>query len=138
MPNRGLNMLRILGLFVAVAITGCGPKPASLSGSIEFEGKPVELGIIALYPQANGKSARTVIEQGAFSIPESAGLVEGAYRIELGGDKMVKRKDPQEGPPLEAIDLFPDQYSLNSILTVTLQPGANRYDLKIDQNGVLP
>jgi len=78
LENRS-NWTMIL-LFLGVAcLQGCSSDTAKVvvSGTVSFDGEPVEKGQIAFEPQGDGRMEFGVITNGHYSIPQEFGLVPG-------------------------------------------------------------
>jgi hypothetical protein len=107
----------VAGVFVASLffITGCGGDGLSrhaISGTITYDGKPLELGSIALEPDVSaGKvapSTYTSVADGAFSIPVDEGPIAGKYNLRIVSfDKSKMKLDVPEGTPINMPALFP-------------------------------
>src|SRR5262245_55053902 len=114
--RKGLRRWAAAGLFVVAAVvTGCSNGPASLSGSISLDGKPLDGATITLYPDKKDSGAGTVVgttrPDGQFVITPSAGkwIARGSYT-------MVVSKRPEPTPEqaerlIIADEMLPAKYS---------------------------
>ena len=75
---------------VLLALPGCsgskeGPIRASVTGTVTFDGKPLEKGTIRFVPLdgAGGPKTSTSIEAGTFILPAEAGPTMGEHRVEI-------------------------------------------------------
>ena len=128
---------------------GCGgtdnlPREA-VSGTVEFEGKPLAKGQIQFMPSATSATPITggaAISGGKFSIPKAEGLVPGEYTVSISseGDPPSKKSAaekaaPGEMPglgPLHAAELIPAKYNATSTLKSEVkQGGPNNFEYKL-------
>src|SRR5882672_87624 len=103
-PAKGMDRTRrhaLLGLAGAavVLITGCGDGRVRVSGTVLFEGKPVEEGIIAFVP-ADGKGPTTggPISDGRYDLTGDARATVGEKIVRIVGSRKTGRKVPAGGP----------------------------------------
>lgn len=134
-----LLVLTIGGVLLALA--GCSEQaPAKLSGEVTFDGKPLT-GVMRLFPSEGnvGKAAGTEVRDGRYTLGETAGLVAGAYRVEIQATKPTGKKVPRteirpgESEFLEEVVQFiPEKYNVKSTLRVELTTGDNEktFDLR--------
>ena len=109
------NKLAVSGVLIAAFIAGCdsGPPHADISGTITFEGKPVEIGAITFFP-LDGKSqpAGSEIKDGAYKTK----VGYGEWKVSISATKVVgKRKLYGNNPnspemPLTA-EALPERYN---------------------------
>ncbi len=142
MYKRGL-----MGTLLAVAMLGmlfalgCGGGDASgrqaISGTVTFQGKPLDQGTIQIISLDPGKQAISggMIKAGKFSIPADKGLAPGKYRVRISS--------PEEGsggapavpgdPAPEAKERIPPEYSgPESKLEIEVTKGGkNEFNLEI-------
>lgn len=132
-------------MIVAVA-PGCGagdnlPREA-VSGTVEFDGKPLAKGDIQFFPSGPAENAIATggqITNGSYSIPKADGLVPGAYKVMISsaGAAPTKGKAEEVGDmpglgPLNAEELIPSKYNAQSELTATVTAGGpNTFDFKL-------
>jgi hypothetical protein len=125
---------RLLGLFLLVALTGCGDEQGSVEGTVTFDGKPVESGTITFVRTEGGLVREgAVIKDGAFQ----AHVPPGRYKIEVSAQKTVsKRKQKGFDGNWEEIELkdefIPEWYNTKTELSEEIKPGRNtiKLDLK--------
>jgi hypothetical protein len=122
----------LLGLAGAAAIvlTGCGDGRVRVSGTVVYESKPLELGIISFEP-ADGVGPTTggLITDGEYDLTGNARSTTGEKIVRIVGSRKSGRKlpAPPPSPPGTMIDemiqCIPKQYNEKSILKVQITPG---------------
>lgn len=140
--------LRITSILLLVALlTGCGgpagPERCAVSGSVSFEGEPIESGTITFLPEdGKGVSAGGAIQQGRYSIDAAAGPGVGQHRVEIIGLKSEGSKTV-EGVQGSAIGpsgtatvaelkmIVPAEFNTQSTLKATIKSGANSQDFAL-------
>lgn len=80
---RGVSCSFALCLVVAVAGCGPGDNRQPLAGSVTLDGKPLEKGVITLFPQGAGSTAGCEILAGKYSLDTQTGATPGKYRVEI-------------------------------------------------------
>ena len=112
-------------LLILLATTGCGggPEMYDVSGTVTFDGQPVERGEISLDPDdARLSPDAGVIEQGRFSFPAKPG--KKTVRIRASRPLPPERQDaPEMGTLYE--DYIPAKYNRQSTLTADISPGGD-------------
>ncbi|QEG29768.1 hypothetical protein GobsT_45660 [Gemmata obscuriglobus] len=123
-----------LGAAVALAfMAGCGgPPKAQVSGTVTFNGEPIENGIIQFYPAGGaGQTAGGGIENGKYQLETST----GEMTVTINASKVVGKRamyDTPDSPKVDVLkELIPAEYNTTSTLKVTLKPGVNE---KVDFN----
>lgn len=120
-----------LGLIVTVgmiAAGGCsGARAPALHGKVTLDGAPVTNGSIVFLPAtSDGPKAAAAIEDGNYSVPASAGLKPGTYRVEVNWRKPTGRKVPSADPGIsmdETKEAIPAKYNSDSTLTAEVTAG---------------
>jgi hypothetical protein len=109
------DLAAMLGL---VCILGCGGgiERQRVSGTVTFDGQPVERGEVSFVPEDRGQSPEGgVIQDGKFSFEAVAGKktvrIRGSRRLPPQPDD-----DPDSGPLYE--DFIPAKYNTDSTLKV--------------------
>ncbi len=115
---------------VLVLFSGCS-KP-SASGTVTFNGEPVDNGSIIFSLESDGKvQASAKIIDGKFSIPSGTGLATGKNRVELYWDKKTGKKvgTPGDRGTLidETVQVIPSQFNTASTLTEEIKAGSNTF-----------
>lgn len=130
----------------ASGITGCTgaagdslPRQA-VSGTVTFEGKPLEKGTIQFMPTKQEGGVATVgageIVEGKYTIPRDLGPVPGGYRVIISAPSPNAAAAPSDGIPGQAPppapDLIPPQYNANSTLNAEIKEGGpNVFDFPL-------
>lgn len=127
MRNR-LTAAALAAAFFAF-VPGCGgPKPAEVSGTVTFDGKPLGDGdIIFEDPDGSVTPAAGKIVDGRYSVT----VVAGPKKVRINASKPATKPDPVMGMmPIES--LIPTEYNLETKLTADLKPGKQEasFDLK--------
>jgi hypothetical protein len=130
-------ILSLLICLVIAILSGCGGSDAGrygVSGKVTLAGKPIQSGVITFIREGEMAAAGGApIIQGAYSIPASAGLPEGSYRVAVSvPDSGPAAKDEVPGisvPPKEAI---PAKYNSRTELRAKVGRGApNAFDFEL-------
>lgn len=132
---------KIACLLAAAALGGCGhsgPERFEVQGLVNYAGKPVEVGTIALVPidDTAGPLCGGNLAGGKFHIPREGGPVAGRYRVELSAlEKTGRQRTNMGGEPFdERINVLPPKYhGPKSELTLEIpaaQPNLLVFDLK--------
>lgn len=129
-----MSKLAILGCaaaWVGLVALGCGgpkypgDKRFPLSGSVSFDGQPVDLGSLTLKP-AGGEAKSVsggVIRDGKFEIPEAKGPNAGTYRAEIHWLKLTGKRlmDHTTGEMYdERLEALPPKFHKNSELLIEI------------------
>jgi hypothetical protein len=104
-----------------------------VSGTVTYNGKPVEMGTIRF--EATGAvgnfapASYAPIVQGRYSTPSESSPTDGQYRVLVSGIDVPKiNKDVPPGTPWEMPQLF-DPYTM----TITIPPPNNTFDIVLPQ-----
>lgn len=124
-----VRKIALMVVFCAAALSmvvGCGPreeKRFSVSGTVKFEGKPIENGSISFVPEG-GRSA-----DGKLLSPDGGAIENGSYACRVRPGKMIvqvtgaKRVKPQKGDDPTLIlyeDFIPAEFNTESTLTIEI------------------
>jgi hypothetical protein len=131
--HNSLRSLLLLGMATALAV-GCGGKPASVSGVVTLDGKPLERGIVGFTPVAGGMRAAGVIESdGGYSLSTNrdAGLETGEYLVTVVAREPGARTD--QGPPIPGPYITPQRYAVEATsgLRFEVASGRNTIDIAL-------
>lgn len=126
---------------------GCGsngPPRVEISGTVTWEGMPLESGTISFIPEGDqpGPMAGARIEQGEYQIRADQGPTLGEHRVEIqawqtSGEKKVAgvggaTTGPSAGGVVETMTMYiPEHYNKKSTLHVTIMPDANQFDFDL-------
>lgn len=131
--------LLCLTLCLCTSWLGCGSDDTlnrqAVSGTVQFEGEPLNHGSISLEPAGEGATIAggATIEDGNFAIPAERGLPPGKYQVRVSSaDDTGKTVEvPGESNKLAA-ERIPPEWNSNSQQTLQVEDGAeNHFDLKI-------
>jgi len=118
-----LSVFAAIAVALPILVSGCappvpdGPPRYELSGSVTFDGKPVPAGEMILSPdttQGNaGPGAIVMIKDGQYQTEPGAGIVGGAYTVQILGFDGVATEQSPEGtsifPTYETTVEFPTE-----------------------------
>lgn len=119
---------------------GCGepgPKRHPLSGTVSWEGQPVDDGIILFNPSpgTTGPVAAGPIRKGKYALTTANGPVAGRHRVEIRGMRMPDRQPQVFASPSEAFDpreqYIPAKYNTASTLEVEIDSTTKTLDYKL-------
>jgi hypothetical protein len=134
---------RMTGLgLVLLVLAGCSSDPLerqAVSGTVLFQGKPLDQGRIQLVPVSKGPTeSGATIENGKFSIPRESGLAPGTYKVSVFSYDQKGAKVPSEEVPgdpgnTQFKERIPKKYNAETTLTVEVKKdGSNVFELKLD------
>lgn len=133
----------VVGMMSLCLTVGCGGNLASVSGSVTFDGQPVEEGEIRFIPASNQggqgspQVAGATIAQGKYDVPADKGAVPGTYRVEIRAEKKTGKKilavpPAPPGSMIEITEQFvPAKYNEQSTLTLEITAGSNSKDFEL-------
>jgi hypothetical protein len=140
-PARPLTVLLASALLTVLA-AGCGGKP-SLSGTVTYDGQPVDGGSSTLYPAA-GKDAAAGgrIQGGQYTVVGGEKLTPGTYKVHISWLKATgkKIKDPSD-PGVEIAEtkeVIPAEYNEASKLTTEITSGSTTANFDLKAGGAPP
>jgi hypothetical protein len=119
---------------LALLTSGCGSSRPVMEGMVTLDGVPIEKGTIMLMP-ANGKgqNAGGGIAAGRYRIPVSPGPMEVRISANRKDGTMPDPLNPGSGAMIDRyVDYVPARYNEKTELNVTLKPGLNKHDFKLD------
>lgn len=130
-----------VALLVAMAV-GCGgretgPERATISGSVAFNGQPVEKGMIEFIPTGStkGPTSGGAIENGKYDITEKGPTI-GPHKVLIRATrktgKMVDAGPQTGGAKVEETEQYiPPQYNSATTLEVSIVSGTNKQDFDL-------
>jgi hypothetical protein len=129
-------LLIVSGLLLC---SGCGPSTnrRPLSGTVTYQGKPLELGVITFLTTSgpSGPVCGARISAGRFEVPVLQGLEPGTYRVAISAAGPPASPTPEEiaaGASPRAQELIPPQYNEESKLTAEVKAdGPNQLDFNL-------
>lgn len=132
-----MRVVRVAAGFLLAAslAAGCGgPKAGEVSGTVRYDGKPVEQGSIAFVPaDGNGPSTGGEIADGKYSVPNvPAGTAKVIIHADKGGENKIIYDNPAK-PVVKAAtgELLPDKYHEATELRYDVQPGSQTKDFDL-------
>lgn len=138
-----MNRRRWLVLASVVCLTwssGCGGSGddinrQAISGTAEFEGKPLDKASISFEPAGEGATifGGATITEGEFTIPAERGLPPGKYRVRISSASETGEtvEAPGESSQL-AVERIPAEWNANSEQYIQVEDGGdNKFDFKI-------
>ena len=139
-------MHRAIVFVSLIFLLGCSSShgTASVSGKVLYKDQPVEGATVILHPKAEGPTAKPAQgksdSSGHFTVTtyfgpgeQPTGALPGDYAVTVTKiDEPQGTFDPHKDPPPK--NHLPAKYSTpqQSPLTVTIKPGANRPELKLE------
>jgi hypothetical protein len=121
------------GLVLALAAAGCsGGGPATVSGTVKVDGRPLKQGLIRFVP-ADGKTptADATITDGQYT----ATVPPGDKRVEISSPKVVGRMkmyDTPDSPTVDRVEeLLPKLYNTAGGLKCTVTGGSQTKDFDL-------
>ena len=128
-----------------VAIAGCsrqsypGAKRYPLTGSVTFDGQPVDWGSISFLPTGGdqGRVSGGVIENGKYSVSEEQGANAGSHRVEIRWLKKTgnKYRDRDSGEMAdERKEALPPRFHAESQLTADVAADRTKFDFDLKSN----
>lgn len=124
-----------VAVFLAAAglVAGCGGGGGEVSGTVTYDGKPVEQGSISFVP-ADGKGPTTgdAIKDGKYTVHK---VPAGTAKVIIYGSKMAEKKkmynDPKADWVQTATDYIPDKYNKATELKYDVQSGNQTKDFDL-------
>ncbi len=134
----------ILSVIALVALFGCGdnsgPDKLIISGTVTFQGAPIEKGQIRFTPTADtkGPTSGAIIENGAYEAKARGGVPIGTHRVQITATRPTGESKPKD---LQGLDIIPDpqeqyipeKYNTQSEITLTVEAGGestHNFDLE--------
>jgi hypothetical protein len=130
----------VLSLCFLLGLSGCGgggPKRLAITGTVKFQGKPLNQGSITFLSDdpAGAAGGGALITDGQYSIPAQHGLLPGRYKVSIGSADPKKVADPDAlpgapGPVYQ--DRIPAKYNTKTTLFAEVQAdGKNKFDFEL-------
>jgi hypothetical protein len=128
----------LLCLLAMPVTTGCGRhselEMAVVSGTVTYEGKPLEDGEIRFVPTGDtkGPTSATVICNGRYEVAARGGVPAGMHRVELRAFRIRQHTQPLSDLPGAASgkspkeQYLPQKYNVQSDLTTTIESGQSK------------
>jgi hypothetical protein len=130
----------LAGVTVLLPLAGCGnaPERQEITGTVNFQGRPVEDGVIRFEPvdgQSTGDGAH--ILHGKYRIVKAKGMHPGKYRVSIyAGDGRSGAGDASPDSPHERTkagkEMIPAAYNEKSdVVREVTRDGPNQFDFDI-------
>ncbi|WP_437191659.1 carboxypeptidase-like regulatory domain-containing protein [Planctomicrobium sp. SH527] len=133
---------------VILLCAGCSRAPEGVerkvvTGTVIFDGKPLEYGTISFFPATpGGKETATsaTVTNGSYRLPTENGLAPGSYKVSITAPKNRPADLPSDpdaamkaaATAAPAIELIPAQYNTKTNLTCTVeQSGETKADFEL-------
>jgi len=125
----------VLATVIVFATTGCGDSSglSKISGSVTFDGEPIEEGSISFMPAGGkGVAAGGVIKGGKYT----AEVSPGELSVQIHGTKTVEKENPTEeevarGLASEKVEIIPAKYHQESTLKITVAKSGETHDFDL-------
>lgn len=124
---------------VCMLFSGCGedgPERTIVSGTVTFNGHPIEMGLIRFVParQTAAPVSGAEIRNGCYSVTKWGGVPVGTHRIEVIAHRARHQKGGAEPPspvlnasggqPME--QYIPEKYNIETTLEITIPSGSGK------------
>lgn len=137
MAERRLFKVGILALaFVVTA--GCGGGGVTVSGSVTFDGAPLDKGTLEFRtPNGAGVVAFAPINGGKYQVSTEANLQPGTYKVWINSPQKSGKQIPAGSPAPpgtmvdEIVEAIPSRYNEATELEKTVVAGANTFDFSL-------
>lgn len=135
----GNRYLFFAGLLICLLSSGCGgseahPPTAKVSGTVSFQGAPLESGTIMFFPVAGGKHAVGMIKDGgAFSLStfeSEDGALIGDHKVVLN----ISYEQPDGQPVPASVKRVPKKYADRETTPLSAQvkaDGENQFTFEV-------
>ena len=128
----------MLGCALALlALSGCGrsgPERVVVSGTVNYQGKPLRRGEIRFFPIQKTDTPMTgaYVVDGRYTADKRGGVPVGTHRVVIEAFRSKRKAGGPTGSPPDDLgaglvpqeQYLPEQYNLKSDLQITLEPGA--------------
>lgn len=129
-----------------ILIAGCGAPVTMVpvTGTVTYDSKPLEQGLIEFYPVAPtpGAMAGASIERGAYSVPGDKGLqVKGKYTVKITATRKSGKQTtnilPGGSGQMDLYEQFlPETYNTKSKLEAAIaDPSKRKFDFNLKADG---
>ena len=120
----------VLLLVFVLTSAGCGDGKVRVRGTVTFDGKPVDRGVISFDPaDGQGPNTGSEIADGRFELSGPAEAIPGKKIVRIRAFRITGRKI-ESGPPappgtlVDELEAFiPAHYNAHSTLTADIAPG---------------
>jgi hypothetical protein len=135
--NRALvRLLTVLAFGASVALVGCeggGIERVDVSGTVTYQGNPVEKGLITFEPQEKGPVAGTSIKDGKYEAKGRGGVPPGKYYVKISSSVNDEGTyDEAMGPEPPRKEILPEKYNVATELTLEVPSGQGSLEKNFD------
>jgi hypothetical protein len=132
--------LSIVFALVAVLVTsGCWKSADGVvvTGTVTFDGQPVETGQITFEPQEQGVMTVALISKGAYTIPSERPASSGKYLVRITADRPTGKalaanpRSQEDQAAVETEQFIPEKYNLGSQQYVDISPTQSKHDFTL-------
>ena len=135
--------INLLLIVIFLALSGCGgdsgPDRVILTGTVSYQGQPIEKGVIRFIPSAGtkGPTSGAVIIDGAYEAKARGGVPVGTQRVEIRANRPTGEPKPKDK---QHLDIFPDpqeqylpkRYNDESELTLEVKAGEKTHNFDLE------
>jgi len=132
------SVVGTLIILLLCSCAGCNGSPASVSGTVSLDGKPLDRGMVSFQPRSGGQLATgTIQSNGRYSLSTNReqGLQAGEY---IATVILRERGEESEigGPPMPGKYIVPREYSSTetSGLNYQVTSGKNTIHIELNSN----
>lgn len=111
------------GFWWLASFTSLGPQRHAVNGSVTWQGRPLENGIVSFRPlEEQPFESGAVVQRGVFTIPREKGLTPGKYRVRIHASAADPSFPTTEGERdrCPGIEILPEKYNTTSDLTAEI------------------
>ncbi len=132
--------ISVVGMIASVLFTtGCGGRPATVSGVVSIDGSPLQTGTVTFSPASGGMRASGLIQDdGSYEIRTNRdmGLEIGEYQVAVSSREVIDTGP--ESPPRPGKYFAPKRYGRTSTsgLQYSVDKGSNEIDIKLSSDGL--
>ncbi|OWK40888.1 hypothetical protein [Fimbriiglobus ruber] len=131
-----MRTVRATAVFLVAAgwLAGCGgPGTGDVSGTVAYDGKPVDLGSITFIPaDGNGPTTGGTITGGKYAV---ANVPTGAAKVRINGAKVTGKKKMYDGPDSPVVttstEMLPAKYHDATELKFDVKAGSQTKDFDL-------
>lgn len=128
------QLITLLSIVIAIAVTGCdsGPAEFAVTGEVTFNGEPLKEGLILFEPtDGTGDSHDASIKDGKYS----ANVTAGDKLVRITANEVVGQKKAYDTPDSPMVDItkeiIPPKFNRQSKLTATIASDASKHDFNL-------
>jgi hypothetical protein len=133
--------LAVVGVFAIFTITGCGPPPAVVRGTVGVNGAALSSGSITFEPADGvGPSVGTEITDGRFELPATSRMQPGKKRVVVRGSIKTGKQVPAAPPApagvmVDDLKFYPSPGGQPETREVEVKEGVNELRIELTDKG---